>query len=72
MTVGHASVPFLDFKSFTAEESEAQEAEVVTTPLLRSPFISVYELAAGERTQLRSGPAAERFHLCRDPCLRQP
>jgi hypothetical protein len=48
MTVGHASVLFLDFKSFTAEESEAQEAEVVTTPLLRSPFISVYELAAGE------------------------
>ena len=48
MTAGPASVPFLDFKSFIAEESEAQEPEVVTTPTLRSPFISVYELAEGE------------------------
>ena len=35
MTAGNASVPFLDFKSFIAEEAEAQEPEVEQHP----PFV---------------------------------
>lgn len=48
MTVGNANAPFLDFKSFIVEESEWQEPEIRTTLAVRSPFISVYELADGE------------------------
>ena len=48
MAVGQANVPFLDFKSFIGEESEAQEPEIQTTLAVRSPFISVYELEDGE------------------------
>jgi len=48
MTVGNTNAPFLDFKSFIAEESEAKEPEIRTTLAARSPFISVYELADGE------------------------
>jgi hypothetical protein len=48
MTTGHASVPFLDFKSFITEEAEAQEPELRSTPAPSSPFMSVYELADGE------------------------
>jgi len=48
MTVGHASAPFLDSKSFITEESEAQEPELRSTLPVRSPFISVYEMAEGE------------------------
>lgn len=48
MTVGHAGVPFLDFKSFITEEADTQEPEVQTTLAARSPFVSVYELADGE------------------------
>ena len=48
MSSGNASAPFLDFKSFIAEEAEAQEPEIRQTPTVRSPFISVYELADGE------------------------
>jgi hypothetical protein len=47
MTVGQASTPFLDFKSFTAEESEAQEPEIRVKLPVQSPFISVYESADG-------------------------
>ena len=48
MTVGNASAPFLDFKSFITEEAETQEPEVQTTLAVRSPFMSVYESAEGE------------------------
>lgn len=48
MTVGNANAPFLDFKSFITEEAEAQEPEFRSTLAVRSPFISVYELADGE------------------------
>ncbi|MFN0104223.1 MAG: hypothetical protein ACKV2U_19325 [Bryobacteraceae bacterium] len=48
MTAGNAAVPFLDFKSFIAEESEAQDPEIGTTVAIRSPFISAYESAEGE------------------------
>ncbi|MCI0418038.1 MAG: hypothetical protein L0312_02265 [Acidobacteria bacterium] len=48
MTVGQASAPFLGLKSFIVEESEAQEPEIRTSLAVRSPFISVYELADGE------------------------
>ena len=48
MTVGHANVPFLNYTSFIGEESEAQETEQQTTLAVRSPFVSVYELADGE------------------------
>ena len=48
MAVGQANVPFLDSKSFIGEESEAQEPEIQTTLAVRSPFVSVYELADGE------------------------
>ena len=48
MTVGNASAPFLDFKSFITEEAETQEPEVQTTLAGRSPFVSVYESAEGE------------------------
>ena len=50
MTVGNVSAPFLDFKSFITEESEATEPEIRMTPAVRSPFISVYESADGEKT----------------------
>jgi hypothetical protein len=46
MSSGNASVPFLDFKSFIAEEAEAQEP--AKPPTISSPFVSVYELADGE------------------------
>ena len=49
MTVGRTSVPFLDLKSFSGEESETQELESATTPPNRLPFVSVYELADGEK-----------------------
>jgi hypothetical protein len=49
MTVGHASAPFLDFKSFITEEAEAEEPELRSTPAARSPFVSVYESEDGER-----------------------
>jgi hypothetical protein len=45
---GHASAPFLDFKSFIAEEAEQEEPEVRSTPAARSPFMSVYESEDGE------------------------
>src|SRR5262245_32074441 len=48
MTVGHANAPFLNYTSFIGEESEAQETEQQTTLAVRSPFVSVYELADGE------------------------
>ncbi len=48
MTVGHANAPFLNYTSFIGEESEAQETEQQTTLVVRSPFVSVYELADGE------------------------
>jgi hypothetical protein len=48
MTVGHANAPFLNYTSFIGEESEAQETEQQTTLAVRSPFVSVYELAEGE------------------------
>jgi hypothetical protein len=48
MAAGHASTPFLDFKSFVAEEAEAPQAEFRSPPAARSPFVSVYELTEGE------------------------
>ena len=48
MTVGHSNVPFLNYTSFIGEELEAQETEPRTTLAVRSPFVSVYELAEGE------------------------
>ncbi len=48
MPVGNAGVPFLDFKSFAAEETEAPEPEMQLVPPVRSPFLSVYELTEGE------------------------
>lgn len=48
MTSGNASIPFLDFKSFIAEEAEPQEPGTRKTPAVSSPFISVYESAEGE------------------------
>ena len=48
MTVGHSNVPFLNYTSFIGEELEAQETESRTTVAVRSPFVSVYELADGE------------------------
>ena len=48
MTVGHSNVPFLNYTSFTGEETEAQETESRATLAARSPFVSVYELADGE------------------------
>jgi hypothetical protein len=50
MTVGNASVPFLDFKSFVTEEAEIRELDIRATPATRSPFISVYELTDAEST----------------------
>ena len=48
MAAGPPSIPFLDLKSFTAQELQAPEPEVVTSPTLRSPFLSIYELPEGE------------------------
>ena len=56
---GNASTPFLNFKSFITEESEAQDPETRTMPAFSSPFISVYELADGESTY--DDPAREAF-----------
>lgn len=49
MTVGNVSAPFLDFKSFITEETDAEEHELRPTPAARSPFVSVYESEDGER-----------------------
>lgn len=49
MTVGQSGAPFLDIKRFIVEEFEAKGPESRTTLAIRSPFISVYELANVER-----------------------
>ena len=40
--------PFLDFKSFVAEESTPPELESRVALTVRSPFVSVYEAGEGE------------------------
>ncbi|MGH7335541.1 MAG: hypothetical protein ACREKS_22905, partial [Candidatus Rokuibacteriota bacterium] len=59
MAVGHSSTPFLDFKSFVAEEAEAPESEFRSPPTARSPFLSVYELEDGESAV--DGPTREAY-----------
>jgi hypothetical protein len=59
LTVGNVSAPFLDFKSFISEESEAQDPDNRTIPVARSPFVSVYELTDRESTF--DDPAREAF-----------
>jgi hypothetical protein len=48
MSVGHASSPFVDFSSFSAEEAGTQDLEARSALTVRSPFVSVYEAAEGE------------------------
>ena len=48
MPIGNASVPFLGLTSFITEEAEAAEPVVRASPAMRSPFVSIYESAAGE------------------------
>jgi hypothetical protein len=48
MPVGNAGVPFLDFKSFVADEADAQDSEMQSNHAIRSPFLSAYESADGE------------------------
>jgi hypothetical protein len=48
MPVGNSATPFLDFKSFVAEESTPPELESRVDLTVRSPFVSVYEAGEGE------------------------
>ena len=59
MPTGIAQAPFLDFKSFEAEEPAARETELRTIPTVSSPFVSVYE--SGETENVYEDPAHEAF-----------
>jgi hypothetical protein len=48
MPAANSATPFLDFKSFVAEQSAPQDLESRVDLAVRSPFVSVYETVEGE------------------------